>query len=133
MQWRNVRLKQYTSVCFGLTLALHFVSASAQTTQGMISGRLRDSVTGQPISGAVTCWDAQAHIAGMSQADESGFYYLPLLSPGLYRVRATANSFQSQELHELELTVAARLELDFHLRPLNDVWESGQYRSVFLP
>src|SRR5580693_8174143 len=33
----------------------------------------------------------------------------------------------------MELPVAARLELEFRLRPLSDVWESGQYRSVFLP
>ena len=33
----------------------------------------------------------------------------------------------------MELTVAARVELDFRLRPLSDVWESGEYRSVFLP
>jgi hypothetical protein len=36
-------------------------------------------------------------------------------------------------VQELELTVAARIELDFRLRPLSDVWESGQYKSVFLP
>ena len=42
-------------------------------------------------------------------------------------------SYQSQEVQELELTVAARIELDFRLRPLNDVWEAGEYKSVFLP
>ena len=51
----------------------------------------------------------------------------------MYRIRATADGFQSQELQEMELPVAARIELDFRLRPLNDVWESGEYRSVFLP
>ncbi len=45
----------------------------------------------------------------------------------------TAAAYQSQEVQELELTVAARIELDFRLRPLSDVWESGEYRSVFLP
>ena len=28
---------------------------------------------------------------------------------------------------------AGRIEIDFKLRPLSDVWESGQYKSVFLP
>ena len=41
--------------------------------------------------------------------------------------------YQAQELQDLELAVAARLELDYRLRPISDVWESGQYRSVFLP
>ncbi len=36
-------------------------------------------------------------------------------------------------MQDLELTVAARIDLDFRLRPLNDVWEAGQYKSVFLP
>jgi hypothetical protein len=44
-----------------------------------------------------------------------------------------ADSYQPQELQELELPVAGRVQLDFRLRPLSDVWESGQYRSVFLP
>jgi hypothetical protein len=66
-------------------------------------------------------------------SDAGGFYYLPLLSPGLYSVRAEAAGYQAQELQELELAVAARLEVDFRLRPLADVWESGEYRSVFLP
>src|SRR5262249_32018918 len=34
---------------------------------------------------------------------------------------------------ELELRVASRIDLDFRLRPLSDVWEAGQYNSVFLP
>ena len=44
-----------------------------------------------------------------------------------------APEYQSQELQNIELTVAARVELDFRLRPLSDVWEAGQYKSVFLP
>ena len=66
-------------------------------------------------------------------SDVSGYYLLPLLSPGLYHIRATAEGFQAQELQEIELTVAARVDLDFRLRPLSDVWEAGQYNSVFLP
>ena len=48
-------------------------------------------------------------------------------------MRVVAQGFQSQEVQELELPVAARLELDFRARPLSDVWEGGQYKSVFLP
>src|SRR5258708_4601297 len=106
----------------------------AQTTQGLISGRLVDSVTGQPIAGAnAGYWSSTGNFAGTAASDASGYYYLPLLSPGFYRIRVSAPSYQSQEVQELELTVAARIDLDFRLRPLNDVWESGDYRSVFLP
>ena len=110
------------------------VAGFSQTTQGLISGRLLNSVSGGPIAGAnVTYSSSISNLAGASISDASGYYYLPLLSPGFYRLRVTAADYQSQEVQELELTVAARIELDFRLRPLNDVWETGQYNSVFLP
>ncbi len=117
-----------------LLFLLCAVAGVSQTTQGLISGRLVSSVTGRPIAGAsVNYWSSTSNLAGAAASDASGYYYLPLLSPGFYRVRVTAPAYQSQEVQELELTVAARIELDFRLRPLNDVWESGQYNSVFLP
>src|SRR5579872_2634819 len=108
--------------------------AHAQTTQGLIAGRLVNSQTGGGIAGAQVSYSNSATGAsGVVTSDRSGNYFLPMLSPGLYRVRAVAGGFQSREVQELELPVAARLELEFRLRPLNDVWEAGQYRSVFLP
>jgi hypothetical protein len=115
-------------------LVIFFAGANAQTTQGLISGRLLSSVTGTPIQGANIVYTSSfTNLAGGAVSDESGYYLLPLLSPGLYQVRVTAKGFQAQEVQELELTVAARIDLDFRLRPLNDVWEAGQYNSVFLP
>lgn len=106
----------------------------AQTTQGLISGRLINSATGKPIAGAhIEYLSALSNLGGGSESDVAGYYYLPLLSPGFYQVRVTADGYQSQEIQELELTVAARIDLDFRLRPLNDVWETGQFNSVFLP
>ncbi len=117
-----------------LLLLFGSLAAVSQTTQGLISGQLLSSVTGRPIDAAsVTYSSTTSNLAGVASADASGYYYLPLLSPGFYRIRVTAPDFQSQELQELELTVAARVDLDFKLRPLSDVWESGEYKSVFLP
>src|SRR5580693_5328274 len=122
----------------GLRLALWLTAmagvALAQTTQGLIAGRLVNSQTGAPIARAqISYSNAATGASGVATSDPSGNYFLPLLSPGTYRVRATADGFQAREVQELELPVAARLELEFRLRPLNDVWESGEYRSVFLP
>jgi hypothetical protein len=117
-----------------LGLFLFSAAASAQTTQGLISGRLLNSVTGTPIQGArIVFASSLTTLAGGAVSDTSGYYLLPLLSPGVYQVRVTADGFQAQEVQDLELTVAARIDLDFRLRPLNDVWEAGQYNSVFLP
>jgi len=124
-------------VRFGWLLFLFLLSnavAAAQTTQGLISGRLLNSVTGRPVPGAQILYARSLNnLAGGAASDESGYYVLPLLSPGFYQVRVTADGFQAQEVQDLELTVAARIDLDFHLRPLNDVWEAGEYNSVFLP
>jgi hypothetical protein len=109
-------------------------AALSQTTQGLISGQLVDSVTGRPIAAAnVIFASATSNLAGGASSDASGYYYLPLLSPGSYQIRVMSPAYQSQEVQELELTVAARIELDFRLRPLSDVWEAGEYKSVFLP
>lgn len=117
-----------------LGVSLLTVAATAQTTQGLISGRLVNSVTGRPIKGASVLFASSlATFTGGAVSDSSGYYLLPLLSPGVYQIRVTAEGFQAQEVQNLELTVAARVDLDFRLRPLNDVWEAGQYNSVFLP
>src|SRR6267142_467878 len=118
----------------GAVLVVCAAVAGAQTTQGLIAGRLVNSQTGAPIGGAqVSYSNAATGSSGGATSDARGNFFLPMLSPGQYRIRATAAGFQSREVQELELPVAARLELNFQLRPLNDVWESGQYRSVFLP
>src|SRR5436190_437918 len=115
-------------------LVLGACIAGAQTTQGLIAGRLVNSQTSAPIAGAeVSYTNTATGSSGVATSDASGNFFLPMLSPGFYRVRAVANGFQAREVQELELPVAARLELNFHLRPLSDVWETGQYRSVFLP
>ena len=115
-------------------LVLSTLSVFGQTTQGTISGRLLNSVTGRPVGSATVAYSSSINtLAGSASSGGDGYYYLPLLSPGVYRVRVTAAGFQSQEVQELQLPVAARLDLDFRLRPLSDVWEAGQYNSVFLP
>lgn len=91
-------------------------------------------MTGRPVAGAsVTYTSATLAASGTLQSDVGGYYFLPLLSAGTYSIRATANGYQAQQLEQLELQVAGRIQIDFKLRPLSDVWEAGQYRSVFLP
>jgi hypothetical protein len=119
---------------FTFTLLISTAALRSQTTQGLISGRILDSVTGQPVPGATVTFSSAALSAkGSGPSDSAGYYFLPLLSAGTYTIRASADKYQPQELQQLELPVAGRIQLDFRLRPLSDVWEAGQYRSVFLP
>src|SRR5687767_667069 len=100
-------------VCLLLTLQ----PAAGQTTQGIISGRVTDVYTGNAAAGAQISFDNQENgVSGRAQADASGHYTLPLLSPGTYRVRATAGQYQAQEVHQLIVPVAGRLDVSFWLR-----------------
>jgi hypothetical protein len=105
-----------------------------QTTQGIVSGRVVDSVSGRPIAAAGVSFErGGAGANGSATADGSGYFTLPLLSPGLYNLRVSSPQYQPQELQGVELAVAGRLDFQFRLRPLTDVWEAGTYRSVLLP
>jgi len=120
--------------CPLLALGLSVLPSVAQTTDGLISGRVADSVRNAPVSSAsVFYWSAQTNASGAAVTDTDGHYVLPLLSPGLYRVRVEGAGFQPREIQELEVPVAGRLAVDFQLRPLADVWEAGIYRSFLLP
>ncbi|HSB13905.1 MAG TPA: carboxypeptidase regulatory-like domain-containing protein [Bryobacteraceae bacterium] len=110
------------------------VVAPAQTTHALISGRVVDVQTGLGIGGAQVTYSAAAtNASATAHSDDSGYYVLPLLAPGFCRVRVAADGYQPQELYALELPVAGRLDLDFRLRLLADVWQAGEHRSVFFP
>ena len=118
-----------------LLLLMVILRCPAQTTDGVISGRVVNAQTGDPLDGAqIEATRLTSSLDRNAIAGSSGFFALPLLSPGTYRVRVTAGqAFQPQEVQELELPVAGHLFLLVKLRPINDVWEQKQHQSVFLP
>src|SRR5260370_11372638 len=65
-----------------LVCALSF-SLAGQTTQGLISGRLVSTVTGQGVPSAIVEYSSSSSTkGGTAPADANGYYTLPLLSPG---------------------------------------------------
>jgi hypothetical protein len=120
-----------------MRMAVAFVlcaaAACAQSTQGFITGSFVNTLSGQPVPGARITWTHQnTGLQGADWSDTGGLYHLPTLSPGTYLLRVTADGYQSQEVHDLVLAVAGRLEVNFRLRPLQDVWEQGSTRSLLL-
>jgi hypothetical protein len=110
------------------------IPVGAQSTQGLISGRATNPRTGTPIANAtIVCSADGSTITNTARSDDEGYYYFPLLSPGHYKIRATAPDFQPQEMQNVDLPVAGRIQLDFQLRPLSDVFSQGQYRGLSLP
>lgn len=117
-----------------LLLLLAASLAPAQSTDGLITGQVVDAVTARPLPGARIEYENPAlNRRGAALAGPSGRFSLLYLPPGVYRLRVAASGYQAQELHELRLAVAARLDIRFHLRPLSDVWEAGMHRSVWFP
>jgi hypothetical protein len=118
---------------FLLSLVL-VAPAGAQTTQGLLVGRVTDSRSGAAVAGVRIAYHNRAtHSSGYVISSPAGRFAIFLLPPGEYRLRLTANSYQTQEVQNLEVPVAGRREVDFQLRPLQDVWEKGEYRNITLP
>ncbi len=116
-----------------LAACLWSIHAYAQTTQGLISGQVRDRSTGRPIVGAkVQAVGSLDSTMRETSSNEDGYYWLTQLSPATYRIAVAAPQFQSREIYELVLPVAGYLDVGFDMRPLSDVWELGYYNTVFL-
>ena len=100
--------------------------AQTQTTQGIILGRVIDSVTGLGVATAsVSCISDDTSLVSSASVDTQGNYAIPSLSPGRYVVTVSAPQYQTQQARALDVPVAARVELNIRMRPLYDVWEAG--------
>src|SRR5260370_32630266 len=107
--------------------------AQAQSTEGLITGRVRDRSSGRPIPAAkVQALSPLLQARREVPSNVQGYYYFPQLPPGVYQITVTMDQYQTREVHNLVLPVAGYLQIDFDLRPLRDVWELGYYRTVIL-
>ena len=108
--------------------------ARAQTTQGVIAGTIADSITGLPIpSASIRCVFDETSSRYQTRTDSRGRYAMAGLSPGQYTVTVEMSNYQIQQGRALLLPVAGRIELNFRMRPIYDLWEAGLYRSWVTP
>ena len=99
----------------------------AQSTQGVLLGRVTDSTTSLGVAGArVECVNTETRQTLSTTTSAFGLYSVPSVSPGVYAVTITESTHQSQQARAVEVRVASRVELNFRLRPLSDLWESGR-------
>jgi len=118
--------------CFASLRA--FCPIHAQTTQGIITGRVIDSRSGDALPRARVLYrNPLSNESGLALTDSQGRYSLSSLTPGQYVIRAELADYQAREIQTLDLYVAARLEIDFSLRPLREALEPGDYNSALLP
>jgi hypothetical protein len=115
-------------------------SLIAQSTDGMIVGRIIDARTQRGIRQAtVTCTNLNTGEVRVARSDLTGLYTVMPLAPGPYYLRAELLSngtpvlYQPREVHEIEVPVASRIDVEFSLRPLSDVYDQDLYATQFIP
>jgi len=105
----------------------------AQTTQGIVTGRVFNRGTGEKIAGAfVTYSNLETNETGTVRSTGQGTYAIPFLPPGQYKMEASAPDYQPQILRRLDLQVAGRVELNFPLRSFAELKRGGLYGGVSL-
>jgi hypothetical protein len=99
--------------------------AMAQSTQGVIAGRITDLRSGKAVSGARISWEnTDTGAKGATIANGSGYYALAPLSPGSYVINAAADLYQPRSVYEIRLAVAGRIDLNLALALKTETLES---------
>jgi Carboxypeptidase regulatory-like domain len=103
-----------------ILLAVYLVAVPiatwAQVTTGSILGTVYD-VTGAALSNAtITATNLANGVTRQGQSNSSGYYTLPSLPPGNYKVVATAPSFKAAGT-ELQVALGQAANFEFHLSP----------------
>src|SRR5262252_4555454 len=103
-------------ILFALSLAVYSAPACAQTQLATIFGTITDS-TGAVITKAqVTVSSINTGLKRAALTDTNGQYNLPGLPPGMYRVRAEKEKFQTQVLEGIVLGSGTAIAINLSLR-----------------
>ena len=78
-------------------LLLVAATAVGQTTQGLISGSVVSIQDGRPVAlASITYTDLKSGASEVRSVSPDGAFALPLLPPGVYRLRVAAPEFQAR-------------------------------------
>ncbi len=106
--------RRVASIVIGLTLLCGAVAA-AQTDTGAIVGTVRDE-SGAIVPGAtVTATQVETNVVVTAITNEAGQYVFPSLRIGRYAVAAEIAGFRRAVRPDVQLSVQARLQIDFSL------------------
>jgi hypothetical protein len=117
-------------------LLLPVRQGDAQSTQGMITGRVYDRESGAAVlNAAVSYRNTKTDEHGAATVNKLGVYTIAGLSPGSYRLRVEEprREYQAQEIWELDVRVAARVTFDFPLRPVSELLQQLVEHGLALP
>ncbi len=106
----------FPRVAIALAALIAILPSHAQQTTGTILGTVVDT-TGAAVSGvSVRVLNLATNARRETQTDVSGNYTLPSLPAGNYKVTATAQGFQVQQVENLTLQVEQSARLDLTLQ-----------------
>jgi hypothetical protein len=91
----------------------------AQSSNASLSGRITNRADGKPVRALVVYRNVATGATSYVLSNAEGLYLFPALLPGKYTIRADAPTLnlQAEERTEVELSVGAKLDLDFSLAP----------------
>jgi hypothetical protein len=97
-------------------LSLVSVATSHAQVQGEITGEVTDG-SGAVMPGvAVTVTNENTNVSRQVLTNAAGVYSFPSLLPGMYRVRAEMNGFQTMVRSGIELQVQQVARIEFHMQ-----------------
>ncbi|MEZ5428984.1 MAG: TonB-dependent receptor [Pyrinomonadaceae bacterium] len=100
---------------FGFILAIVFLYTTgvvAQSNSGTITGQVLDQNDAVIPNATVTVTNMGTNESRTVQTNEEGFYEVPSLSAGLYKVSAVATGFQETTVSDARLAVGDRLRVN---------------------
>src|SRR5258708_24125863 len=118
-------LRLTRSVC---ALVLLAAPLFAQEFRAGVTGIIRDSQGAAIPNAAIEAVNLQTNDVVHTATNETGYYSLPVLAIGFYRVSASAPGFKRAERNRLELRTGDQFQLDFTLE-LRAVQETIEVRS----
>ncbi len=96
-----------------LLLPLLAHAQNTSTIQGLVTDASKAVIAGATI----TITNTATQTARTATTNAEGFYSMPLLEPGTFRVEANNPGFAPQKLNELKLETGQTARLDFELKP----------------
>ncbi|MDX2152552.1 MAG: carboxypeptidase regulatory-like domain-containing protein [Bryobacteraceae bacterium] len=96
-------------------LAIPSLFGQAQSTSGDLKGKVVDPTGAAIASAKLTITNTGRGITRASTSDGEGGYNIPLLPPGVYRLRVEADGFKTQVLDDITIRVGDIVELEIAL------------------
>jgi hypothetical protein len=87
----------------------------AQTVEATLTGTVLDPSEAVIAGAVVTATEVNQGVTRTANTNEVGYYSIPDLKPGTYRISAAAGGFKTEVRTEVELQVKQTARLDFHL------------------